>query len=209
MAFASFIVAAASYLLGSIPTGWLLMRIFYKQDIRAMGSGNIGATNVLRAAGKGLGALTFLLDVFKGAAAVYLGGLLGTYLAPQIPLHSMQALAALCAVLGHVFPAWLGFRGGKGVATGFGVFLVAAPLAALGAIALFAVILLISRYVSLSSIFATLSFPILAWFLVPDHSAFFVSAQIAVSLLIVVKHHANVNRLLNGTESRIGAGKPA
>ncbi len=87
--------------------------------------------------------------------------------------------------------------------------MVAAPLAALGAIALFAVILLISRYVSLSSIFATLSFPILAWFLVPDHSAFFVSAQIAVSLLIVVKHHANVNRLLNGTESRIGAGKPA
>jgi glycerol-3-phosphate acyltransferase PlsY len=209
MALASLIVAAAAYLLGSVPTGWLLMRIFYRQDIRAMGSGNIGATNVLRTAGKGLGALTFLLDVFKGAAAVYLGGLLGNYLAPTVPLHSMQALAALCAVLGHVFPVWLGFRGGKGVATGFGVFLVAAPLAALAAIALFAIILLISRYVSLSSIFATLSFPILAWFLVPDHSAFFVASQIAVSLLIVVKHHANVNRLLNGTESRIGASKPA
>jgi acyl phosphate:glycerol-3-phosphate acyltransferase len=202
------IVAAGAYLLGSIPTGWLLMRLFRHQDIRTVGSGNIGATNVMRTAGKGLGALTFLVDVFKGAGAVYLGGLAGAALIPGIPLRSMQALAALCAVLGHVFPVWLKFRGGKGVATGFGVFLVAAPPAALAAIALFAIILLFSRYVSLASIFATLSFPILAWFLVPDHSAFFVAAQIAVALLIVVKHHANVNRLLNGTESRIGAGKP-
>jgi len=120
-----------------------------------------------------------------------------------------QALAGLAAVLGHVFPIWLGFRGGKGVATGFGVFLVAAPPAALAAIALFAIILLITRYVSLASIFATLSFPILSWFLVADHSAFFVAVEITVALLIVVKHHANVNRLLNGTESRIGARKPA
>jgi glycerol-3-phosphate acyltransferase PlsY len=209
MTLASFLIVAGAYLLGSIPTGWLLMRLVHKQDIRSVGSGNIGATNVLRTAGTGLGIVTFLLDVLKGAAAVYLGGLLGSMYAPAIPTHTMQALAALAAVLGHVFPVWLGFRGGKGVATGFGVFLVAAPMGALAAIALFVVILLISRYVSLASIFATLSFPILAWFLVPDHSAFFVSVEIAVSLLIVVKHHENVNRLLNGTESRIGAGKPA
>jgi glycerol-3-phosphate acyltransferase PlsY len=209
MPLASLIIVAGAYLLGSIPTGLLLMRIFRKQDIRSVGSGNIGATNVLRSGGAGLGVATFLLDVLKGAAAVYLGGLIGTHLVPSAPLHSMQALAALSAVLGHVFPVWLRFRGGKGVATGFGVFLVAAPLGALAAIALFAVILVTSRFVSLASIFATLSFPILAWFLVPDHSAFFVGVQIAVSLLIVVKHHDNVNRLLNGTESRIGAGKPA
>jgi glycerol-3-phosphate acyltransferase PlsY len=209
MTLASFLIVAGAYLLGSIPTGWLLMRLVHKQDIRSVGSGNIGATNVLRTAGTGLGIVTFLLDVLKGAAAVYLGGLLGSMYAPTIPIHTMQALAALAAVLGHVFPVWLGFRGGKGVATGFGVFLVAAPMGALAAIALFVIILLISRYVSLASIFATLSFPILAWFLVADHSAFFVSVEIAVSLLIVVKHHENVNRLLNGTESRIGAGKPA
>jgi len=209
MSLAILFIVAGAYLLGSIPTGWLLMRIFRKQDIRSVGSGNIGATNVLRSAGAGLGTVTFLLDVVKGAAATYLGGMLGARLAPDISLHSMQALAALCAVLGHVFPVWLGFRGGKGVATGFGVFLVAAPLAALSALGLFAVILAVSRYVSLSSIFATLSFPILAWLLVPDHSAFFVSVQITIALLIVVKHHANVNRLLNGTESRIGARKPA
>ena len=135
--------------------------------------------------------------------------MLGAAFVPSLPLHTMQALAGLAAVLGHVFPIWLGFRGGKGVATGFGVFLVAAPPAALAAIALFAIILLITRYVSLASIFATLSFPILSWFLVADHSAFFVAVEITVALLIVVKHHANVNRLLNGTESRIGARKPA
>ena len=208
MPLASLFIVAGAYLLGSIPTGWLLMRIFRKQDIRSVGSGNIGATNVMRTAGKGLGALTFVLDVIKGASAVYLGGLFGVMLVPTATLHSMQALAALCAVLGHVFPVWLGFHGGKGVATGFGVFLVATPLAALGAIALFALILLVTRYVSLASIFGSLSFPILAWFLMSDHSAFFVSAQIAVVLLIVVKHHANVNRLVSGTESRIGAGKP-
>lgn len=209
MPLVSLLVGIGAYLLGSIPIGWLLMRIFRKQDVRSLGSGNIGATNVLRSGGKGLGAATFALDVLKGASAVYFGGLAGAALAPSVPLHSMQALAALCAVLGHVFPVWLRFRGGKGVATGFGVFLIAAPPAALGAIALFAIILAITRFVSLASIFATASFPILAWFLVPDHSAFFVSVQIAVALLIVVKHHANMNRLISGTESRIGAGKPA
>jgi acyl phosphate:glycerol-3-phosphate acyltransferase len=209
MPLASLFIVAGAYLLGSIPTGFLLMRLVRRQDIREVGSGNIGATNVLRSGGKGLGATTFILDVLKGAGAVYLGGLVGGRLAPAVPLHTMQALAALCAVLGHVFPVWLRFRGGKGVATGFGVFLVVAPMAALAAIALFAVILVVTRYVSLASIFASLSFPILAWFFSSDHSAFVVAVEIAVALLIVVKHQANVNRLISGTESRIGAGKPA
>ena len=101
------LIAAVTYLLGSIPTGYLLVRIFRHEDIRAVGSGNIGATNVLRTVGKGLGAATFLLDMLKGSTAVWVGGLIGSMLIPHAPLRSVQALAALFAVLGHMFPIWL------------------------------------------------------------------------------------------------------
>src|SRR5271165_2704857 len=116
----SLAIVVSAYLLGSIPTGYLLMRIFRKQDIRTLGSGNTGATNVIRSGAKGLGAATFLLDVLKGAAAVWAGGWLAGAIFPPIPLHNAEALAALCAVLGHMYPIWLGLRGGKGVATAFG-----------------------------------------------------------------------------------------
>jgi acyl phosphate:glycerol-3-phosphate acyltransferase len=207
--FGSFLlVAAVTYLLGSIPAGYLLVRIFLKKDIRSVGSGNIGATNVLRSHGKGLGAATFLLDVLKGCAAVWIGGLIGSALLPGVPLRSVEALAALCAVLGHMFPLWLKFRGGKGVATGFGVFLVAAPLAALAAISVFIVVLFLSRYVSLASILGAACFPAFAYFLVSGPKPlFFVIVQAVVALLIIVKHHQNVRRLLSGTESRFGASK--
>ncbi len=170
MLLASLLVAAAAYLLGSIPTGYLLMRVFRHQDIRTIGSGNIGATNVLRSGAKGLGAATFLLDMLKGCAAVWLGALLAPLLMPTAPVRNVEALAALCAVLGHMFPVWLGFKGGKGVATGFGVFLVAAPLAALAAITVFGLLLAMSRFVSLASILGAASFPVFAWFLVPGTS---------------------------------------
>jgi glycerol-3-phosphate acyltransferase PlsY len=184
----------------------LLVRIFRHQDIRQAGSGNIGATNVLRSGGKGLGAATFLLDMLKGSAAVGLGALLGSLLLPHCPLRDAEALAALFAVLGHIFPVWLGFRGGKGVATSFGVFLVAAPLAALAAIAVFAVVFAFTRYVSLASILGAASFPAFAWLLVSgDKPLFFIAVQVAVALLIIAKHHQNIHRLLDGTESRIGA----
>ncbi len=203
-------IAIAAYLLGSIPTGYLLFRIFRRQDIRSMGSGNIGATNVLRAGGKGLGAATFILDVLKGCAAVWLGGYFASHWMPAVPLRTAEAFAALCAVLGHVFPIWLKFRGGKGVATGFGVFLIVSPIAALSAIGLFAVVLAISRYVSISSIVAAFSFPVFAWLLVTGaRPPFFFVAASLVSLLIIVKHHPNIRRLIAGTESRIGAHKPA
>jgi glycerol-3-phosphate acyltransferase PlsY len=214
MLLASLLIVVLAYLLGSIPTGYLLVRLFRHQDIRAVGSGNIGATNVLRSGGKGLGAATFLLDVLKGCAAVWLGALLGSVLLPDLPYRDAEALAAISAVTGHMFPLWLRFRGGKGVATGFGVFLVAAPLAALSAIGLFAFVLLVSRYVSLASILGAASFPVFAWFLVRgDKPGAYIAAQIAVSLLIIVKHHQNVRRLVAGTESRFGVqsreGKPA
>ena len=204
----SLLIAAVSYLMGSIPTGYLLVRVFRHEDIRAVGSGNIGATNVLRSGGKGLGAATFLLDMLKGCAAVWVGGLLGSYLMPGAPLRSVQALAALCAVLGHMFPIWLKLRGGKGVATGFGVFLVAAPPAALAAISVFIVVLLLSRFVSLASILGAGSFPAFAYFLVAGPKpAIYVTVQCAVAFLIIVKHHQNIRRLLAGTESRFGSSK--
>jgi glycerol-3-phosphate acyltransferase PlsY len=204
------LIAAAAYLLGSIPTGFLLIRLFRHQDIRSFGSGNIGATNVLRSGGKGLGAATFLLDVLKGAASVLLGGMLAATLAPTMPHRDAQALAALFAVLGHMFPVWLGFRGGKGVATGFGVFLVAAPAAALAAIAVFAILFALTRFVSLASIVGAACFPLFAWATVRgDRSWFFIAVQAAVALLIILKHHQNIRRLIAGTESRIGARKTA
>jgi len=203
-------IAIVAYLLGSIPTGYLIYRIFRREDIRSKGSGNIGATNVLRAGGKGLGAATFILDVLKGCAAVWLGGFLASLWMPSVPLRTAQALAALCAVLGHMFPIWLRFRGGKGVATGFGVFLFISPWAALAAIGVFAVVLAISRYVSVSSIVGAASFPVFAWFLVTgSRPPFYFVAAALVALLIIVKHHSNIRRLFAGTETRIGVHKLA
>lgn len=207
---ASIVIAAVAYLLGSIPTGYILVRVFRREDIRAVGSGNIGATNVLRTGGKGLGAATFLLDMLKGCTAVWLGGLMGAWMLPATPLRDAQALAALFAVLGHMFTCWLRFRGGKGVATGFGVFLVASPWSALAAIGVFFAVLALSRYVSLASILGALVFPCFAWFFPPGpHPPFFFAVECAVALLIVVKHWQNIGRLLTGTESRFGAKKYA
>ncbi len=203
-------IAVAAYLLGSIPVGYLLVRIFRRQDIRTVGSGNIGATNVLRSGGKGLGAATFVLDAFKGALAVLLAAQLASSVLPMLPPRDVEALAALCAVLGHMFPIWLRFRGGKGVATGFGVFLVAAPWAALAAITVFAIFLGLTRYVSLASILGAASFPVFAWFTVRgERPAFFIAVQIIVALLIILKHHPNIRRLLAGNEHRFGATKTA
>ena len=207
MSGASLLIITASYFFGSIPTGYLLVRFIRKEDIRTVGSGNIGATNVLRSGGKGLGAATFLLDMLKGCAAVWLGALAAPMLMPHSSLRNVEALAALCAVLGHMFPVWLRFRGGKGVATGFGVFLVAAPLAALAAISVFFLVLYFSRFVSLASILGAASFPLFALFM--DQGArpwFFIAVQVAVALLIILKHHQNIRRLLSGTESRFGSG---
>lgn len=207
-------IAVVAYLLGSIPTGYLLMRFFRKQDIRTIGSGNIGATNVLRSGAKGLGAATFLLDMLKGCVAVWLGSVtwiglsLFFHITPTLPMRDFQAVAAIFAVLGHMYPVWLRFKGGKGVATGFGVFLVAAPLAALAAISVFAVILLLTRYVSMASILGSASFPLFAFFLVKgEKPALFIAAQFIVAFLIIAKHHQNIRRLFAGTENRFGSSR--
>lgn len=189
---------ALGYVLGSIPFGLLLTRVAGLGDIRAIGSGNIGATNVLRTGRKGLAAATLLLDALKGAAAVLIAAALAG--------RDAALWAGLGAVLGHLFPVWLRFKGGKGVATGFGVFLVAAPTSALAAITVFALVLLTTRYVSLASILGAASFPLFAFILVhSERPPFFISVQFIVALLIIAKHHQNIRRLLAGTESRIGA----
>jgi glycerol-3-phosphate acyltransferase PlsY len=203
----SLAIVAAAYLLGSIPTGYLLVRFFRKQDIRSVGSGNIGATNVIRSGAKGLGAATFLFDVLKGALAVLLGARMATIGFPPIPIHNAEALAAMCAVLGHMYPIWLGLRGGKGVATAFGVFAVIAPLGALGSIVIFVGVFTLTRYVSLASIVGAAVFPALAWFLVPwVRTPLVFAVVLIVSALIIAKHAANIHRLIAGTEYRFGMG---
>ncbi len=203
------IVGVLAYLLGSIPFGLILVRVFRKQDIRQQGSGNIGATNVLRSGSKGLGAATFLLDAAKGLFAVLLAWQVGLHLHhTQFATQSLAATAALCAMLGHIYPVWLRFKGGKGVATGLGVFLGIAPLAALIALLTFILVFALSRYVSLASIVAAAVFPLAA--LLRPHeplTKFMVAVVIALPLIVIVKHHANIGRLLAGTEYRFGKSK--
>jgi len=200
------LVALTAYLLGSIPFGFLLVWLFRKEDIRSKGSGNIGATNVVRSGAKGLGALTFLLDACKGYLAVVVASHLAMWptLTP-VPRDSAVALAALCAILGHIYTVWLGFKGGKGVATAFGVFLALAPWAALIALGVFVIVFALSRYVSLASILASATFPISAILLPPPVNSFWIIAVILiVPAIVVAKHHQNIGRLLRGTEYRFG-----
>src|SRR4051812_17816543 len=157
--FSPSLILAAAYLLGSIPFGYLLVLIFHGEDVRRSGSGNIGATNVSRKS-PALGLLTLLLDACKGAAAVLLAGLIVGRMSPGIPPYQLLCMAALAAIVGHIFPVWLMFRGGKGVATALGSFVVIAPKAVLVAAALFLAVTLIFRYVSLASIVAVASFPV-------------------------------------------------
>src|SRR5271156_4047881 len=155
------LIAAVSYLLGSIPFGYLLVRIFRGEDVRQSGSGNIGATNVSRKSPL-LGVLTLLLDAAKGTAAVAASYVVADHVV-AIPTLEQLALGALFAVVGHVFPVWLKFRGGKGVATGLGAFVVIAPKAVLIAVGIFIAVAAISRYVSLGSIVAVVVLPFMAW----------------------------------------------
>ena len=222
-----FLVAVVAYLLGSIPFGYILVRLFLKRDIRETGSGNIGATNVARSGSKGLAIATLLLDAAKGFVAVIVSPLFfldqmkawGQLYAdtqmvdPNGPPFPPQALTAmfvggLFAILGHIFPLWLRFKGGKGVATAVGVFLALAPSALLVAFLCFAVTVVLTRYVSLGSIVAAVVFPFAAYFLDREVATpQFMAVLICCSLIIILKHHENIRRLISGTENKFGGKK--
>jgi len=190
------LLVVAGYLLGSISFAVLLVRFVAGKDIRQEGSGNAGATNVLRAHGKKLAALVALFDVAKGTAAVFL-----VRLVTADPRYA--AAAGLAAVLGHVFPIFYGFRGGKGVATAVGAFLALAPLATLLCVALFVAIVAVTRYVSLGSVVAIALLPSVAGLLFRAPSPVVVAAA-ATALLVVMKHIENLKRLARGEERRFG-----
>jgi glycerol-3-phosphate acyltransferase PlsY len=186
-----------AYLLGSIPFGLVLTRLAGLGDIRAIGSGNIGATNVLRTGHKALAAATMLLDAGKGAAAVLIARLLGP---------DMAALALVFAVVGHVFPVWLRFRGGKGVATAAGALLAYQWPVGLACGAAWLAIAVVTRYSSLAAIVAAPLAPLLTWLLTRDALA--TAAVSLVVLLILERHRGNALRLIRGEESRIHLGSP-
>jgi glycerol-3-phosphate acyltransferase PlsY len=200
------LVVIIAYLLGSIPFGYLIVRTKLGADIRESGSGGTGATNVSRRAGKTAGVVTLLLDAFKGSLAVLIARTLLT--GPPLVVDWWIAAAAIAVIVGHIFPVWLGFRGGKGVATGVGVFLVLAPVALVCAGVLFVAIVALTRYVSLGSITAAVALPVCVWlqsvFVEPvaDVRPLLIAAIIG-ALLIVFAHRGNIARLARGTESRI------
>jgi len=182
------------YLLGSVPTGLLLTRLFSKVDPRRSGSQNIGATNIYRTAGKTLGILTLVGDVLKGAIPVVL--------AIQFGVSSRWiAIAGLSAVLGHVFPIFLGFKGGKGVATALGAYLVMSPVAVLIEFFVFAGLVWKWRYISLGSITCATTIPVLIAFFRSDSKAYFI-VSVIVAALILYRHQTNIARLLQGTENK-------
>jgi len=213
------VVAVVAYLIGSVPTGYLAARA-KGIDIRTVGSGNIGATNAFRILGTVPGALVLVADALKGSVAVVFLGLAGPLVA-QTPAGQVdqaaaqfQVAAGIAAILGHSYTCWLGFKGGKGVATTAGVFLTLMPWALLAALGVWLVGLLVSRYVSVASILAAVALPVATWTLpLPawqrDNRMMLFWVALALGSLVIYRHRGNIRRLLDGTESRLGTKKPA
>jgi len=216
-----FFFAVLAYLLGSIPFGYILVRLFLGADVRQTGSGNIGATNVARTGHKGLAIVTLALDILKGYVAVKLAYGYGMMVAMRSDIQAgpaqaaavqqafiLAAVAAFCAIIGHVYTIWLRFNGGKGVATGLGVFLALAPKAVLIVLVVFFGVVVVTRYISLGSMVAAALFPPCFYLLQRAHATPGVLIMISgVSLLIIYRHKSNISRLLAGSENRFGSAK--
>jgi glycerol-3-phosphate acyltransferase PlsY len=197
--FTVLVIPAVAYLLGSIPFGLILTKLFGRGDVRKEGSGNTGATNVARVAGPLAGILTLLLDGAKGAVAVLIAARYSSENA------TWMVIAGLAALVGHCFPAWLKFKGGKGVATAAGVYLMLCPAAFLGGLILFLLVVGFSNYVSLGSVAAAVAMPLLMYFLWAPHHApppVVTFGALVVAILIVYKHDGNLQRLVEGTEPK-------
>ena len=205
------IIALAAYLLGSIPTGYLAGRA-KGIDIRQAGSGNIGATNAFRILGKTAGTIVLLVDAFKGwlAAAVVPGLVFGLFFSTSVSEHGLtveylKIVAGIVVILGHNYPCWLKFKGGKGIATSGGVLVALVPLAFLISLVIWILVCLITRYVSLASIIGALSLPVATW--LTHYPMHLVAITAMMSALAIYKHKANIGRLMNGTESKVGRKK--
>jgi acyl phosphate:glycerol-3-phosphate acyltransferase len=194
------LVVIIAYLIGSIPFGYLVVRVKGGGDVRETGSGGTGATNVSRRAGRAAGVITLILDALKGVIAI----LVAKSLLNTDNTDWLIAAAAIAALLGHIFPVWLAFRGGKGVATGVGIFLALAPLAVLFAGVIFVAVVALTKYVSLGSILAAATIPLFVWLFAREVDLNpLLTAAVAGALLIVYAHRGNITRLLSGTESRL------
>lgn len=208
-------LVALAYLLGSIPFSYLVVKFLAGKDVRELGSGNVGATNAARAGGKKIGVLALLLDIAKGWAVIALARWIVSlpswpFEAGMSPWQSREmwiALAGFIAVMAHMFPIWLGFQGGKGVATAAGVFLGLDPIVLAGAILVFAIVLLAFRYVSLASIVTAAAIPLLFRFLATGAPFWRIVMSIAIAIAVITKHHSNIARLAQGTERRLGEKK--
>ena len=196
------ILVVLAYLIGSIPTAvWVSKRV-YGIDIREHGSGNAGATNTFRILGSKAGSAVMFVDMLKGFLAVKLS-LLSVFPWHSEAITNLQILLGLAAVLGHIFPIWADFRGGKGIATLFGMILSIQPLVAVSLICIFLAMLFLTRYVSLSSISASVAFPVLILFIFKEPEISYKLFAIATACLVVLTHYKNISRLLHGNESKV------
>jgi glycerol-3-phosphate acyltransferase PlsY len=192
-----------SYCIGSIPTAVWISKAVHGIDIRDYGSGNAGATNTFRVLGSRLGSIVMLVDVVKGFIGTSLYILLPIYLVDELQRTNFMIALGLAAVIGHIFPIWAGFRGGKGVATLLGMAIAIQPLVAACCLAVFLLVLLLTRFVSLSSILAGICFMVCILFIFNEREALYRIFAVMVALMVVITHQKNIGRLIKGTESKI------
>ncbi len=194
-----------AYAIGSVPTAVWVSKYFFKIDIRDYGSGNAGATNTFRVLGSSWGTFVMIVDILKGTAATSLYLFLPQYLGHNSELQrtNLQIGLGLTAVIGHIFPLWANFKGGKGVATLFGMVLAIQPFVALGCVGVFLIVLYLTRFVSLSSILASISLPIFIILIFREQEQLYRIFGIAIALMVILTHQKNITRLLNGIESRV------
>lgn len=192
-----------AYFIGSIPTALLVSKAFFNIDIRDYGSGNMGATNTFRILGSKFGVIVMIGDVLKGMIAVSLFNLLPYYLTNELERTNLMIGLGLAAVVGHIYPVWADFKGGKGVATLFGMVLAIQPVVAINCVGVFLVVLFLTRYVSLSSILAGIALPICVLWIYNEKEVFYRVFAVAVAALVLLTHQKNISRLLNGSEGRV------
>src|ERR671913_1259699 len=198
-----FLLIAIAYFIGSLPTAVLISKAFFGIDIREYGSGNSGATNTFRILGPKWGTVVMIVDVIKGVAATSLYILLPYYLTSELDRTNFMVGLGLAAVVGHIFPIWADFRGGKGVATLFGMVLGIQPNVALCCVGVFILVLFLTRWVSLSSILASIAFPIFILVVFNEPEKLYRVFAIVVALLVLLTHQKNIGRILKGNENRL------